>query len=170
MEAGGGDGMPPPLPFRDDRRRAGTYNYVRPIAPADGRVRAAGGVAGGASHRPNTSPMTHRRPPRRSRHPLMTTYRHRQVDIIIDVRSRFEFLFGHLRSAVCIPAHRLERSLARRKEITHDSVILLYCASGIRSAVAARTLRKLGYHRVIDGGAMRRLKLETGPTGTLNIP
>lgn len=100
----------------------------------------------------------------------MTTYRNRPVDIIVDVRSRFEFLFGHLRTAVCIPAHRLERSLATRKGITHDSVILLYCGSGVRSALAARTLRKLGYHRVIDGGAMRRLRLETGPRGTLVIP
>lgn len=83
-----------------------------------------------------------------------TTYEGRPVDLVVDVRSRLEFLLGHLPGAVCIPHDQLPDALARRAGITTESRIVLYCASGARSAGAAGALRAAGYGRVIDAGGL----------------
>ena len=49
-------------------------------------------------------------------------------------------------------------ALAERPEITRDSRILVYCASGVRSAMATRELGALGYRHVIDGGGIADAK------------
>jgi phage shock protein E len=83
------------------------------------------------------------------------TFRGRPVDFVIDVRSKLEYWMGHLDGAVCIPAERIGEELPSYAGVSVDSQILLYCASGARSATAAATLRALGYRHVTDGGAMR---------------
>ncbi|MEP7384447.1 MAG: rhodanese-like domain-containing protein [Gemmatimonadota bacterium] len=83
----------------------------------------------------------------------MATYRNSRIDAVIDVRSHVEYFFGHLPGSVCMPLGGLEHALAERLDLTPDSNILLVCASGARSAVAAKALRRMGYRRVIDGGA-----------------
>ena len=97
----------------------------------------------------------------------MATYGKRQVDVIIDVRSRLEYLFGHIQGARCIPLHRLESKIARLDGIGTKSSILLYCASGTRSKLAADLLHRLGYTRVIDGGPLQRMRIEARPGGKL---
>jgi rhodanese-related sulfurtransferase len=82
------------------------------------------------------------------------TFRGRPVDIVIDVRSRLEHWMGHLPGSVCIPADAIAERLPRHPGVTHDSRILVFCASGARSAAAASELRSLGYRNVINGGAM----------------
>ncbi len=81
-------------------------------------------------------------------------FRGRPVDVVIDVRSRLEFWLGHLQGATCIPVHALAARLPDRREIRTDSRIMVYCASGARSAVAAGLLKSLGYRHVTDAGAM----------------
>jgi len=76
------------------------------------------------------------------------------VDLVVDVRSRIEFWLGHLPGAVCIPVDRMPDGVQERGGVTADSTILLYCASGARSAAAAEVLRAAGYRRVIDAGGM----------------
>jgi len=82
----------------------------------------------------------------------MPTFRKQPVDIVIDVRSKIEFWLGHLDGAVCLPVSSLADAIARRDDLTMESRILLVCASGARSAMAATMLRDLGYRRVTDGG------------------
>ena len=82
----------------------------------------------------------------------MPKFRNTQVDVVIDVRSHIEYWFGHLPGAKCIPVGSLERALGTHPEIAPDASILVYCASGVRSASAADTLRRLGFRRVVDGG------------------
>ena len=84
----------------------------------------------------------------------MPTFRKKPVDVVIDVRSRLEYWMGHLPGAQCIPVDTLPNALATRADIPKDGRILVYCASGARSAAAASTLTGLGYRRVIDGGGL----------------
>jgi phage shock protein E len=81
-------------------------------------------------------------------------YRGISNDITIDVRSRLEYWLGHLPGAVNMPLGSLARRLADHAESSMDSRIVVYCASGMRSASAAQQLRALGYKRVTDAGAM----------------
>jgi phage shock protein E len=90
-------------------------------------------------------------------------FRGRPVDIVVDVRSRLEHWMGHLEGSVCIPVDVIGERLPAHPGITHDSRILVYCASGARSAAAAATLRALGYRDVTDGGGMAAAAAEYVP-------
>jgi phage shock protein E len=84
----------------------------------------------------------------------MPTFRNTPVDVVLDVRSRLEFWLGHLDGAVNIAVDVLEAKLPAHPAITPDKRILVYCASGARSAAAAQTLGRLGFRKVTDGGGM----------------
>lgn len=83
----------------------------------------------------------------------MPTFRDKPVEIAIDVRSKLEFWMGHLDGAVNIPVDRLPEGLTAHN-LTPQSRILVYCASGMRSAQAAAILKQAGYTRVVDGGGI----------------
>ncbi|MCL2520991.1 MAG: rhodanese-like domain-containing protein [Spirochaetaceae bacterium] len=73
--------------------------------------------------------------------------------ILLDVRSLAEFNQRHLRGASVIPLNELAGRA--ENELPHkDKAIFIYCASGNRSAQAARTLKNLGYTRVYDTGGI----------------
>jgi phage shock protein E len=95
-----------------------------------------------------------RRGPVDARQNMTASFRGKPIDWVIDVRSHLEFWLGHLKGATCIPVGNLADALAKRDDIPQDARILLYCASGSRSAAAAGVLRSLGYTHVIDGGGM----------------
>ena len=76
------------------------------------------------------------------------------VDLVVDVRSKLEFWLGHLPGAVCIPVDRVLDGVRERGDISADITILVYCASGARSAAAAHALKAAGYRRVIDAGGI----------------
>ena len=63
---------------------------------------------------------------------------------LVDVREGEEWRAGHLPGAIHVPRAWLEMQ-ADDKLPDHDAPIVLYCAGGNRSALAARTLRELGY-------------------------
>ena len=69
--------------------------------------------------------------------------------IIIDVRTVDEYNNGHIVDAINIPVDNIS-SISYDK----DQVIIVYCASGRRSANAAQVLIDLGYTKVynLDGG------------------
>jgi molybdopterin/thiamine biosynthesis adenylyltransferase/rhodanese-related sulfurtransferase len=73
--------------------------------------------------------------------------------VLVDVRERDEWDEGHLPGAVHIPRGFLE---SRIEQAAPDPArpVLVYCASGNRSAFAAKTLEELGYERVssLTGG------------------
>ncbi|MCC7002125.1 MAG: hypothetical protein IT357_08205 [Gemmatimonadaceae bacterium] len=84
----------------------------------------------------------------------MPKFQNLPVDIAIDVRSKLEFFLGHLPGATHIPGDHLPDALAEHPQIKKNSRILVYCASGARSAAAAARLGAAGYTRVVDGGGM----------------
>lgn len=70
---------------------------------------------------------------------------------IIDVRSPQEFAGSSYPRARNIPLDALP---ARMVDLPKDKPIVLYCASGARSAQAARMLRKAGFADVISAGGL----------------
>ena len=82
------------------------------------------------------------------------TFKGTPVDLVVDVRSKLEFWTGHLPGAVCIPVHQIPAAFAGRSDVSPKSRILVYCASGGRSAAAAAALRTAGYRHVVDGGGI----------------
>ncbi len=68
--------------------------------------------------------------------------------VLIDVRENEEFDAGHIPGAVHVPRSYLESRIEGAVP-DHDAHVILYCASGNRSAWAAHTLRELlGYENV----------------------
>ncbi len=84
----------------------------------------------------------------------MPAYRNRRIDVVLDVRTRLEFWLGHLEGAQCVPVQSLAAAVAKRADIARDAHIMVYCASGARSAAATATLRSLGFRHVVDAGGM----------------
>jgi molybdopterin/thiamine biosynthesis adenylyltransferase/rhodanese-related sulfurtransferase len=69
--------------------------------------------------------------------------------VIVDVREREEWDEGHLPGAVHVPRGHLESRIERAIP-DKSRPVLLYCASGNRSAFAAKTLEELGYDHVVS--------------------
>jgi rhodanese-related sulfurtransferase len=65
---------------------------------------------------------------------------------LIDVREPNEWNLGHLPGAVHLPRGVLESSIESR--VPRDRRVILYCASGNRSALAAESLKLMGYESV----------------------
>jgi molybdopterin/thiamine biosynthesis adenylyltransferase/rhodanese-related sulfurtransferase len=72
---------------------------------------------------------------------------------VLDVREPDEYDQGALPEAVHIPRGHLEAQVESRLTDKSQPVVV-YCAGGVRSAFAARTLQELGYEDVVsmDGG------------------
>jgi rhodanese-related sulfurtransferase len=74
--------------------------------------------------------------------------------VLVDVRTHEEHSRRKIDGAKLIPLQEFER---RAGEIPQDKDVVLYCQNGIRSLMACRYLKKLGYSRVknLDGGISR---------------
>lgn len=74
---------------------------------------------------------------------------------LIDVREGEEYAAGRLPGAVSIPRGFLELRIESKAQ--RDEPIVVYCAGGVRSAFAAKTLAELGYQNVqsMAGGYSR---------------
>ena len=81
--------------------------------------------------------------------------------IIIDVREESEvFNQGIIKDAIHIPRGLLEFKLHLNSpdnpfKINEDSYLLVYCAGGFRSALAAKTLLDLGFKNVFNIGGFK---------------
>lgn len=73
--------------------------------------------------------------------------------LLVDVRSPGEFASGHLGGALNVPVGEVSGRAAELA--TRGKPIVVYCASGMRSASAARALKRAGAE-VFDLGAMSR--------------
>jgi rhodanese-related sulfurtransferase len=68
---------------------------------------------------------------------------------LVDVREESEWKAGHIKGARYLGRGVLERDL--EKAIPDpDREIVLYCGGGFRSALAADSLTKMGYRRVLS--------------------
>ena len=73
--------------------------------------------------------------------------------LILDVREPDEYAEGALEGVIHIPRGHLEAQIENR--IVDKSLpVVVYCAGGVRSAFAAKTMQELGYEQVasMDGG------------------
>jgi rhodanese-related sulfurtransferase len=75
--------------------------------------------------------------------------------LVIDVRTPGEFASGHLANAINLPLDQIEASIPRRVR-DKDQVLLLHCQSGMRSGVARKRLRALGYANAFNLGSYAR--------------
>tara|TARA_B100000902_G_scaffold183822_1_gene176424 strand:- start:291 stop:641 length:351 start_codon:yes stop_codon:yes gene_type:complete len=80
--------------------------------------------------------------------------------IIIDVRSEGEFYSGHIENSLNIPLGELSSKMDQFKD--KNQPIITCCASGMRSAGAAKILSTKGYTNVVNGGGWSRLKRKIG--------
>lgn len=72
---------------------------------------------------------------------------------LVDVREESEWAKGHIPGAVYLGRGVIERDIETRFP-DPDTELYLYCGGGFRSVLAADTLQKMGYTKVIsvDGG------------------
>ncbi|MDR2035568.1 MAG: rhodanese-like domain-containing protein [Coriobacteriales bacterium] len=73
--------------------------------------------------------------------------------VLVDVRSLAEFQSGHIRNAQVLPVETIQEKAAGSLP-DKDAKILVYCASGARSANAASILTRLGYTDVHNFGGL----------------
>lgn len=66
--------------------------------------------------------------------------------VLLDIREANEWNLGHIPNAVYLARGVLETSIEAR--VPRDATLILYCASGNRSALAAVTLGEMGYENV----------------------
>jgi rhodanese-related sulfurtransferase len=66
---------------------------------------------------------------------------------IIDVRSRREFMRGHVPGAIHIPFRSVGRSLSGLSNSKFDPLVV-YCGHGPRAWIAAAALRRHGFVKV----------------------
>lgn len=68
---------------------------------------------------------------------------------ILDVRTKGEYLKGHLEDAYLLPVQILEREIGLIEQYK-DQDILIYCRSGNRSTVASKILLNAGFTNVYN--------------------
>jgi phage shock protein E len=73
---------------------------------------------------------------------------------VVDVRSPGEYQTGAYPGSVNIPVQELDRRLS---ELRKDRPVVVYCASGVRSASAERLLRARGFADVVNGGGLSQM-------------
>jgi molybdopterin/thiamine biosynthesis adenylyltransferase/rhodanese-related sulfurtransferase len=85
---------------------------------------------------------------------ITTPEAHRMLEsgsphVFVDVRPRDEWDEGHLPGALHVPRNNLE---SRVEALLPDKAqtLVVYCASGTRSAFATKTLRELGYEHAVN--------------------
>jgi NADPH-dependent 2,4-dienoyl-CoA reductase/sulfur reductase-like enzyme/rhodanese-related sulfurtransferase len=75
--------------------------------------------------------------------------------LVIDVRTEQEYAYGAYPGAINIPLDDLENRLSELGDKNRE--IILYCASGARSAYALRILQSVGFTNSQNGGGIARM-------------
>ncbi len=80
----------------------------------------------------------------------------KQGAIILDVRSKGEYVGGHIKGSINISVETLYNNLNKLKD--KNKPIITCCASGMRSASAKHFLKSNGYAEVHNGGSWHSLQ------------
>ena len=80
--------------------------------------------------------------------------------VYFDCREPNEYALGHIPGAVFLPRGNLETKI--EGVIPRDKKILIYCATGNRSALAADTMQQMGYKDVASMAGGFRGWVEAG--------
>jgi rhodanese-related sulfurtransferase len=76
-----------------------------------------------------------------------------QEYLMLDVRTPNEFSAGHIHGAVLLPDYEIQDK-ASQVIPKKDTLLIVYCRSGRRSAAAAKKLVSMGYTQVYDMGGI----------------
>ena len=77
--------------------------------------------------------------------------------LLLDVRTPGEFDSGYIPTAENLPLQIIGDKLP---QVPKDSLVILYCRSGNRSAQAKRILENEGYTNIVDFGGINRWPFE----------
>ena len=80
--------------------------------------------------------------------------------VLLDVREPNEWNLGRVPGAVHIPRGTMETAIEAR--VPRDATVVIYCASGNRSALAAETLHQMGYADAVSMSGGFRGWVEAG--------
>lgn len=80
--------------------------------------------------------------------------------VVVDCREPNEAALGTIAGSVVIPRGLLEQNIERVAR--RDQKVIVYCAGGNRSALAADTLREMGYKDVATMAGGFRAWIEAG--------
>jgi rhodanese-related sulfurtransferase len=80
--------------------------------------------------------------------------------VVVDCREPNEAALGTIAGSVVIPRGLLEQNIERLAR--RDQKVIIYCASGNRSALAADALREMGYKDVATMAGGFRAWVEAG--------
>lgn len=74
--------------------------------------------------------------------------------VVIDVRTRDEYRYNHLKKAVNVPLQDICKEKVEQFVNNKSCIIIVYCEYGGRSKKAVSKLNKMGYENVynLDGG------------------
>ena len=76
--------------------------------------------------------------------------------LLIDVRQIEELTAsGSLEGSIHIPKGVIEFRLNNDDEVTFDTSIYVFCAVGVRSAIAGYNLKKIGYKNIFNLGGFQ---------------
>lgn len=93
---------------------------------------------------------------------VMQMQARREPVVLLDVRDHTEWSAGHIPNAIHITRGTLEGKV--ESVIPRAERIVVYCASGNRSALAAETLQQMGYMDVASmAGGIRGWMAAGGP-------
>lgn len=70
--------------------------------------------------------------------------------VFMDVRNTSEYANGVIEDAILLPLNDVKNKSAQLLSNKHIPIVV-YCASGVRSAKAKNIMTKLGYTKVING-------------------
>ena len=83
---------------------------------------------------------------------------------VIDVREKHEYENGHFKGSIHIGKGVIERDIEKH-EFSTNTTLVLYCGGGFRSAIAAKSLKDMGYGDVYSlWGGWRGIVSEGLPT------
>jgi rhodanese-related sulfurtransferase len=76
--------------------------------------------------------------------------------VILDIRTQAEFDQGHIKDARWVARGKLEFEAAKGKLPSIDTEIVVYCKKDSRAALAAKTLKELGFTHIsyLAGGIL----------------
>ena len=73
--------------------------------------------------------------------------------IILDVRTKDEYIMGHIKGAINIPNETISNTKPDLLPDT-DKTILVYCQGGMRAGSAVRKLKRMGYKHAYNMGGI----------------
>ncbi len=78
--------------------------------------------------------------------------------MLADVRAQEEYDAGRIPGAILLPFDQITAASAAKALPDKNAPVIVYCRTGRRSAVAAKTLTDLGYRTVYDMGGINQWK------------